>query len=53
MANKQDEMKHVNLALPSEIHRLVKLTAVEKEMTMATYIREAIMDKLKQDGKIL
>lgn len=53
MAKKDDEMKHVNLSLPIEMHRLIKLTAVEKEMTMATYIREAISEKLQKDGKLV
>ena len=53
MAKKENDMKHVNLALPNEMHRLIKLTAVEKEMTMAMYIREAIGEKLRKDGKLI
>lgn len=52
MAPKNDTMKHINLSLTTELHRLIKMTAVEKEITMSNYIRDAIIDQLKRDGKI-
>lgn len=48
---KQDT-KSLNIALPTDLHKLVKITAIERGETMSTYARNAILEQLKKDKKI-
>lgn len=50
MANEQ--IKHINLAVSSEIHKAAKQAALDKDISMSEYIRKALEDQLKTDKYI-
>ena len=46
------ETKSLNIALPVELHKLIKITAIQQGVTMSTYARNAIVEQLKREKKI-
>lgn len=48
----QKDTKSLNIALPVELHKLVKLTAIQQGVTMSAYARNAIIEQLKKDKRI-
>lgn len=46
------ESKVLAIRVPSELHRKVKATALEEDITMQTYIINLLKDDLKKKEKI-
>jgi len=42
-------MPRINIELPSDIHKKVKIAAAVKETTLIEYVTEALAEKLKRD----
>lgn len=44
--------KNLTIVLPSDLHKIVKITAIEDGVTMSTYVRNAIVNQLKQENRL-
>lgn len=44
-------MGNVNIKIPDEVHKQVKVACVVNSITLIEFINKAIEEKLKKDGK--
>lgn len=47
-----EQIKHINLAVSSDIHKATKQAALDKDISMSEYIRQALEARLKNDKYI-
>ena len=50
MAKSVEAEAYLNIALPRFVHSAVHTAAAEQLMTAATYVRQAVVRQLRQDG---
>ena len=42
----KDSKKHINIELDPELHKKLKRTALENELTMSQFVQDAISEKI-------
>lgn len=50
--NMKNNTKNLTIVLPSDLHKIVKITAIEDGVTMSTYVRNAIVNQLRAENRL-
>ena len=50
MSNDTKQIKHINIAIPVEMHTEAKINATKQGLTLGDYVRRALEMQLKKDS---
>ncbi len=50
--NKRDTYKQLNIYIPPEWHKLIKIKAIERNITMQEYILQAVQMRVDEEKKV-
>lgn len=48
----EKDTKNLTISLPSDLHKIIKIAAIEDDVTMSAYVRNAIINQLKQENRL-
>jgi hypothetical protein len=49
-ANVESDVRHINVQLPADAYDRGKVAAKSKGLSMAAYVRQAILDRIRSDS---